>query len=154
MRGWGWSIAAVLLINAPPALAREPISLPIATGLWINSPEKCATVRNGYIFDGARWGAVYYYGPNGSLGPVADVETIGRTTPRRDGFTEMQLGEAGGVGYFRVRSLGPNRMILRTGAPGPDGIQVMDDTLTRCAFSTLPPKMRAAIKKFSPALAR
>lgn len=154
MRGSGLSLAVVLLLNAPAAFAREKIGLPIATGLWIKAPDKCATVRNGYIFDGARWGIVYYYGPNGSLGPVADVEPIERTTPRRDGFTEMLFGEPESEGYFHVRSLGPSRMILRIGVPGPEGTEAIDETLTRCSFATLPPKMRAAIKKLSPALAK
>ncbi len=154
MRGWKLSLAAVLLLNASPSLAQNPISLPIAQGLWINAASKCATVTNGYIFDGTRWGAVYYYGPNGSMGPVAELETIGRTTLRKDGFTNMQLGETEGVGYFHVKSLAPGRMILRTGAPGPEGIQVMDDTLMRCSFGVLSPKMKAAIKRFAPGLAK
>lgn len=154
MRRWRLSLAAVLLFSAPPALAQKPISLPIAKGLWINAASKCATVTNGYLFDGARWGAIYYYGPNGSMGPVAELESIGRTTALKNGFTNMQLGETEGVGYFHVKSLAPDRMILRTGAPSPEGIQVMDDTLVRCGFATLSPKMKTALKRIAPALAR
>ena len=153
MRGLEWSLAAVLLLNASPSLAQKPISLPIAQGLWINAASKCATVTNGYLFDGARWGAVYYYGPNGSMGPVAELEKIGRTTLRKDGFTDMQLGETEGAGYFHVKSLAPGRMTLRTGAPSPEGIQVMDDTLTRCTFASLSPKMKVALKRLAPTLA-
>lgn len=153
MHGWKLSLAAVLLLGAPPALAQKPISLPIAKGLWIRAIDKCATVGSGYLFDGARWGAIYYYGPNGSMGPVAELEPIGRTTALKNGFTNMQLGETEGVGYFHVKSLAPDRMILRTGAPSPEGIQVMDDTLMRCAFATLSPKMKAAIKRLAPTLA-
>ena len=154
MRGLGLSFAAVLLLNAPPAWAQPKISLPIAQGLWINAAGPCASATNGYIFDGARWGAVYYYEPNASMGPVAELENIGRTTVLKDGFTNMQLGETEGVGYFHVKSLAPSRMMLRTGAPSPEGIQVMDDTLVRCAFSTLSPKMKVAIRKVAPALAK
>lgn len=153
MHGLKWLVAAALLLNASPSLAQKPISLPIAPGLWINAASKCATVTNGYLFDGARWGAIYYYGPNGSMGPVADLETIGRTTALRNGFTNMQLGETEGVGYFHVKPLAPGRMILRTGAPSPDGIQVMDDTLMRCTFASLSPKMKSAIKRLAPTLA-
>ena len=154
MRRLRLSFAAVLLLNAPPALAQTKISLPIAQGLWINASGKCASATNGYVFDGARWGAVYYYGPNASMGPVAELEKIGRTTALKDGFIDMQLGETEGVGYFNVKSMSPDRMVLRTGAPSPEGIQVMDDTLVRCAFVTLSPKMKAAIKKIAPALAK
>lgn len=153
MRGLGLSFAAVLFL-APPALAQPKVVLPIAQGLWVNVTGKCANVTNGYIYDGARWGAVYYYGPNASMGPVAELEKIGRATPLKNGFTNMQLGETEGVGYFHVKSLPSNRMILRTGAPGPDGIQVMDDMLVRCGFAALSPKMQAAIKRFAPALAK
>ena len=153
MRGWEWSLAAALLLSASAVSAQTPISLPIAQGLWISAASKCATVTNGYLFDGARWGAIYYYGPNGSMGPVAELETIGSTTLGKDGFTNMQLGETEGVGYFHVKSLAPGRMILRTGAPGPEGIQVMDDTLMRCPFASLSPKMKVALKRFAPVLA-
>ena len=153
MRGLGLSFA-VMLFLAPPALAQPKAALPIAQGLWVNATGKCANVTNGYVYDGARWGAVYYYGPNASMGPVAELEKIGRATPLKDGFINMQLGETEGVGYFHVKSLAPDRMILRTGAPGPDGIQVMDDTLVRCGFAALSPKMQAAIKRFVPALAK
>lgn len=154
MRGLGLSLAVVLLLNAQPVLAQKQISLPIAQGLWVNAPGNCATASNGYLYDGARWGAVYYYGPNGSMGPVAELEKIGHTMPLNDGFTNMQLGETEGVGYFHVKSLGADRMIVRIGALGPEGIQVMDETMVRCSFATLSPKMRAAIKRFAPTLAR
>jgi hypothetical protein len=153
MHGLKWLLAAALLLNASPSLAQKPTSLPIAQGLWINAAGKCATVTNGYLFDGARWGAVYYYGPNGSMGPVAELEKIGRATLRKDGFTNMQLGETEGAGYFHVKSLAPGRMILRTGAPSPEGIQVMDDTLMLCTFASLSPKMKVALKRLAPALA-
>lgn len=153
MRGLTLSLAAGLLLNASPSLAQKPISLPIAPGLWINAASKCATVTNGYLFDGARWGAIYYYGPNGSMGPIAELEKIGRTTLRKDGFTDMLLGDTEGAGYFHVKSLAPGRMILRTGAPGPEGIQVIDDALMRCPFASLSPKMKVALKRFAPALA-
>lgn len=153
MRGLTLSLAVGLWLNVSPSLAQNPVSLPIAQGLWISAGSKCATVTNGYLFDGARWGAIYYYGPNASRGPVAELETIGRAALRKDGFTNMQLGGSEGVGYFHVKPLAPGRMILRTGAPSPEGVQVMDDTLMRCTFASLSPKMKAAIKQFAPTLA-
>lgn len=153
MRGWEWSLAAALLLSASAVSAQTPISLPIAQGLWINAASKCATVANGYLFDGARWGAIYYYGPNGSMGPIAELEKIGRTALRKDGFTDMQLGDTESAGYFHVKSLAPGRMMLRTGAPAPEGIQVIDDTLVRCPFASLSPKMKVALKRFAPVLA-
>ena len=147
----GWILALATIAGSVPATA-QTISMPIDRGFWINATDKCALVTNGYAYDGKRWGAVYYYGPKASLGPVAELEAIGRTTPLKDGFTNMQLGPTEGVGYFHVKSLSPDRMTLRTGAPGPEGIQVMDDTLIRCNFATLSPKMQAAMRRFVPAL--
>ena len=152
MRGLGLSLAAALFL-APPVLAQPKISLPIAKGFWINATDKCAAATNGYAFDGARWGAVYFYGPKGSMGPAVELEAITQTRVVPGGFTNMQFGGYDGVGYFHVKSLGPNRMTLRTGAPGPDGVQVMDDILMRCELGTLSPKMQAALRKSAPGVA-
>lgn len=152
MRGWGLSLVAALVL-ASPALAQAKISLPIAKGFWIAATGKCPAATNGYAFDGTRWGAIYFYGPKGSMGPAVELEAITQTRLVPGGFTNMQFGGYDGVGYFHVKSLGPNRMILRTGAPGPEGIQVMDDTLVRCELGTLSPKMQAALKKSAPGVA-
>lgn len=154
MRRSGLLLAAALWLTAPVVWGQAPISLPIAKGLWVGAASPCATVSNGYVFDGTRWGAIYFYGPNGSMGPAVELEKIGRTTALKNGFTNMQLGETEGVGYFHVKSLTPNRMVLRTGAPSPEGIQVMDDTLVRCGFATLSPKMKTALKRIAPVLAK
>ena len=146
-----WILAVVAVASSMP-VAAQTIALPIDKGFWINTTDKCESVTNGYAYDGKRWGTVYYYGPNATMGPVAELEAIGRTTARSDGFTVMQLGPTEGVGYFHVKSLAPDRMVLRTGAPGPDGIQVMDDTLTRCNFAALSPKMQSAMRRFVPML--
>lgn len=147
----GWILALAVMASSGP-VAAQTISMPIDRGFWINATDKCGAATNGYAYDGKRWGAVYYYGPQASLGPIAEMEAIGRTTALKDGFTNMQLGPTGGVGYFHVKSLAPDRMTLRTGAPGPEGIQVMDDTLIRCNFALLSPKMQSAMRRFVPAL--
>jgi hypothetical protein len=152
MHGLKLSFAALLLMQAPTALAQKPVALPIAKGFWIAAPAKCATATNGYAFDGNRWGAIYFYGPKGSMGPTVELEPITQTRAIAGGFTHMQFGGYDGIGYFHVKSLGPDRMMLRTGAPSPDGIQVMDDTLVRCRFSTLSPRMQAALKRAAPAI--
>ena len=149
MRGW---ILALAAMAGSSTAAAQTIAMPIDKGFWINATGTCASVTNGYAFDGKRWGAVYYYGPNASMGPVVELEAIGRTTVLKNGFTNMQLGPTEGVGYFHVKSLSPDRMMLRTGAPGPEGIQVMDDVLIRCNFASLSPKMQSAMRRFVPAL--
>jgi len=151
MRGWIWALAAIA--GSMSAMAAPAIDMPVAKGFWINATEKCGTATNGYAFDGAGWGAVYFYGPGGSMGPAVELDAITQTRPVEGGFTYMQFGGYDGVGYFQVRSLGADRMILRTGAPAPEGIQVMDDTLVRCDMAALSPKMQAALRRAVPALA-
>lgn len=149
----GWILALAVIASSAPAGAAQAIKMPIAKGLWIAATEKCATATNGYAFDGARWGAVYFYGPKGSMGPAVELEPITQTRLVAGGFTYMQFGGYDGVGYFQVKPLGPNRMTFRTGAPGPEGVQVMDDILVRCDLAATSPKMQAALKRSVPALA-
>ena len=149
MRGW---ILALAVIGSVPSSAQPAVKLPIASGFWTNDTEKCATVHHGYVFDGARWGALYYYGPNGSMGPAAELEAITQARTVKDGFTQMQFGGYDGAGYFRIKPLGTDRALYRVGAPFQDEIQETDETLIRCDFKALSPKMQAAIRRFAPAL--
>ena len=145
-------MVALMIASSAPAVAAQAIKMPIAKGLWIAATEKCATATNGYAFDGSRWGAIYFYGPKGSMGPAVELEPITQTRIVAGGFTYMQFGGYDGVGYFQVKSLGPDRMMFRTGAPGPEGVQVMDDILIRCDLAATSPKMQAALRKSVPAL--
>jgi hypothetical protein len=149
----GWILALAVIASSAPAVAAQAIKMPIAKGLWIAATAKCATATNGYAFDGARWGAIYFYGLKASMGPAVELEPITQTRSVTGGFTYMQFGGYDGVGYFQVKSLGPNRMMFRTGAPGPEGVQLMDDILVRCDLGATSPKMQAALKRSVPALA-
>lgn len=147
-----WILALAAIASSAPAVAAPAIQMPIARGLWVAVTDKCATATNGYVFDGTRWGAIYFYGPKASMGPAVELESITQTRTVAGGFTYMQFGGYDGVGYFQVKSLGPNRMMFRTGAPGPEGVQVMDDILVRCDPAATSPKMQAALKRSVPAL--
>ncbi len=152
MRGWTIMLAAAA--TSVPAMAQPAIKLPIAPGFWTNDNQKCATVRYGYIFDGKRWGSVYYYGPTGNLGPMAELRAITQTRPVAGGFTQMQFGGFDGAGYFRVKATGADRALYRVGAPFREEMQVMDETLIRCSYQAMSPKMKAAMRRFAPALAK
>ena len=153
MRGWVLALAMIASSTAAAAQPSKPvIKLPIAKGFWIDGASKCAAATYGYGFDGGRWGAIYFYGPKSNLGPAAELQPITQTRPVAGGFTNMQFGGYDGAGYFHVKSLAPNRMTLRTGAPGPEGIQVIDETLVRCDLATLSPKMQAGLKKSAPSV--
>ena len=87
------------------------------------------------------------------MGPAAELEPITQARAVAGGFTQMQFGGHDGAGYFRIKLLGLDRALYRVGAPFQDEIQESDETLIRCDFRTLSPKMQAAIRRFAPALA-
>lgn len=136
-----------------PAAAQPAASLPVPKGFWILSTDRCATASHDQAYDGARWGQIYYYGEGGTLGPVGEMERIVKTTALRDEFTDLTFPDAGGLGYFRIKSLGGDRAIWRVGAPSRDRFEILDDTLVRCDFTTLSPKMQKAVRQFAPLLA-
>ncbi|MFZ5726682.1 MAG: hypothetical protein ACOY4C_09720 [Pseudomonadota bacterium] len=152
MRGWIMALAAIA--GSAPAMAQPAIKLPIAAGFWTNDDQRCASARYGYIFDGKRWGSVYYYGPSGNLGPVAELQQITQTRAVEDGFTQMQFGGYDGAGYFRVKPTGVDRALYRVGVPFREDIQVSDEALIRCPYQAMSPKMKAAMRRFAPALAK
>lgn len=152
MRGWILALAAMTC--STQAMAQAAIELPIAKGFWTNDNQKCATVRYGYLFDGENWGSVYYYGPNGNMGPAAELRPITQTRIVGDGFTQMQFGGFDGASYFRVKSTGADRALYRVGLPFRETIQVTNEPLIRCSYQALSPKMKTAIRRFAPALAK
>ena len=95
MRGW---ILALAMAAGSAPVAAQGIKLPVAPGFWTNDTEKCTAVHHGYVFDGKRWGALYYYGPNGSMGPAAELEPITQARAVAGGFTQMQFGGHDGAG--------------------------------------------------------
>ena len=150
----GWIIVMAVLASSAPAMAQSAIKLPIAAGFWTNDNQKCATARYGYIFDCKRWGSVYYYGPTGNLGPAAELQSITQTRTVAGGFTQMQFGGYDGAGYSRIKATGPDRALYRVGAPFREEIQVSDEPLIRCSYQAMSPKMKAAMRRFAPALAK
>ncbi|QCB54487.1 hypothetical protein E5675_08605 [Sphingopyxis sp. PAMC25046] len=148
-----WILALAAMASSAPAAA-QTIAMPIDRGFWTNDTEKCATVHHGYVFDGKRWGALYYYGPGGSMGPAAELEPITQTRATADGFTQMQFGGYDGAGYFRIKPTDPGRALYRVGAPFRDEIQQTDESLIRCSLASLSPKMKAAMKRFAPAVVK
>lgn len=149
MRAIIMAIAAALAVQAQ---AQQPISMPIAKGFWTNMGQNCASTHYGYVYDGKRWGALYYYGPNGSMGPAAELQPITQTRKVDGGFTQMQFGGYDGAGYFRMKSLDANRAVYRVGAPFREEIQEGDEQLIRCSYASLSAKMKTAIRKHAPGL--
>lgn len=153
MRRWILALAA-MAGYVPGVAGAAAIELPIVPGFWTNDTEKCASVHHGYVFDGLRWGALYYYGPGGTMGPAVELEPITQARAVADGFTQMQFGSYDGAGYFRIKPAGVDRALYRVGAPFRDEIQETDETLIRCSLASLSPKMKAAMQRFAPAVVK
>ena len=146
----GWILGLAVIAGSVPAMA-QTINMPIAKGFRIKVTDYCGTATRGYAYDGKRWGAIYFYGPNANMGPAVELEPITQTRLVAGGFTQLQFGGYDGVGHFQFRSLSPNRMALRTGAPAPDGVQVRDEILVRCNLGATWPRMQLALKRSVPA---
>lgn len=146
-------ILAIALALAASAPAQQVVSLPIAKGFWTDNGQNCAKTQYGYVFDGRRWGALYFYGPNGSMGPAAELEPITQTRAVGGGFTQMQFGGYDGAGYFRLKSVDATRATYRVGAPHQGEVQETEEALKLCNFASLSPRMKAAIRQHAPGLA-
>lgn len=118
---------ALAVAAAGPAQAQQAVSLPIAKGFWTSMSQNCAKTYYGYVYDGKRWGALYFYGPNGSMGPSAELEPITQTRAAPGGFTQMPFGGYDGAGYFRLKSIDAAHALYRVGAPFREEIQESDE---------------------------
>jgi hypothetical protein len=136
--------------RAPAGTQAGTISLPIGKGFWTTSGQACGQTRYGYVFDGQRWGSFYFYGPNGSLGPAAELQPITATRGVAGGFTQMQFGGSDGAGHMRLKAISADRALYRVGAPFRDGIQETDEQLVRCAFGSLSQKMQMGLRRLAP----
>jgi hypothetical protein len=145
-------LIATAIISATSVQAQQPITLPIAKGFWTNLDQNCSKTHYGYVFDGKRWGALYFYGPNGSMGPAAELEPITQTRGGEGGFTQMQFGGYDGAGYFRIKSDDATHATYRVGAPHREEIQQTDEPLKLCSYASLSNKMKVAIRQHAPGL--
>ncbi len=156
-QGWrtGLRCSAALLIACPavavgaqapkPVKAGAPaaVALPIARGFWTDGSQPCARATHGYVFDGGRWGALYFYGPNGSLGPAAELQSIVRTSSLAGGVTQMQFDNGA---RMRLSAAGADRAVYEAG----EGDRALKEQLSRCSFASLSPRMQAALRKVAP----
>ena len=53
-----------------------------------------------------------------------------------------------------LHATGTDRALYRVGAPFREDIQVSDEALIRCPYQAMSPKMKAAMRRFAPALAK
>ncbi|RYG96117.1 MAG: hypothetical protein EON58_12740 [Alphaproteobacteria bacterium] len=138
-RSW---IAAALGIGAlaqPVSSLEAAVQLPIAQGVWVKTATSCASATNVYVHKGNRFGSVYFYGPNHSMGPADETELVVSTSRGKDGYTTINEGpiEVGarlkGQASVRAYSL----------SQGPQ----WTETVRLCPAATLSSKLRGALMR-------
>lgn len=84
------ALASGAMIQPNPAFAAA--RLPIAEGVWVKTATACAAATNVYVYKGNRFGSVYFYGPNQTMGPANETELIRAVIPGKNGYTTINEG--------------------------------------------------------------
>lgn len=92
--GWCKQIAACAVITqlSMTAASAVPPKLPITQGVWVKSDTACKTAYIAHIYNGSRFGTVYLYGPNQTMGPSNETEVITHIGRGKNGFTIINDG--------------------------------------------------------------
>ena len=106
-------------------------------GVWVktDTPSKTAVIT--HVFASGRYGNVYFYGPDHSVGPSNETEPVTHTSAGKNGFTLANDGpiegaaRANGQAVVRAYSLS-------------QGEQWWEDVRI-CPASTLSTKMKSAL---------
>src|SRR4051812_47932357 len=85
-------LAAILLASTGTTADAQPPRLPIAEGVWVKMATACSAATNVFVYAGNRFGSVYFYGPNQSMGPSNETEVLARVGRGKDGFTVVNEG--------------------------------------------------------------
>jgi len=153
MRGLGLLFVAGTCMIAAPAMAQPEISMPIPRGLWTAAIEPCHNTTHLNVYDGKRWGSVYYLDDDNDEGARAAFENIVETRAAPLDFTEMRFGFSGAASYIHIEPFRSDGMIYRTGGPTEQGFVVKDEVLYLCDYSKLSRKMQKAVKAHAPEFA-
>lgn len=116
--------------------AQSSARLPIPEGVFVDVATQCAAASNVYAYGGGRFGNIYFFGPNQSMGPSDEAEPVTEASAGRNGYTAVNGGP------IEVKVLTGGRIAVRafSNAEG----QVWLYTMRACAPETLSPRMRAA----------
>ena len=121
---------------ASPAIA-QPARLPIAEGVWVKTSTNCAAATNVYVYKGNRFGSVYFYGPNQSMGPSNETESLTHVGRGENGFTVINDGPI----EVAARPKGQAAVRAYSLSQGPQ----WTETVRLCAKEALSQKLRSAL---------
>lgn len=133
-------VGAALLVTIAPAAQAQGVRLPIAEGVWVPVATPCGTATNIFAYGGGRFGSVYFYGPNYSMGPADETEKLTHVGRGKNGFTTVNDGplevaaRPNGQAVVRAYSLSQNAA-------------AWTENVRLCPAATLPAKTRAALAR-------
>lgn len=127
----------VLAVLASPAVHAQSSRLPLSQGVWVKTDTQCGAAVIAYVHSGSRFGSVYFYGPNHSMGPANETEVVAHVTPGKNGFSVVNDGP------IEVASK-PNGQAIVRAVSLSEGLQ-WSETVRLCAPTSLSGKFRAAL---------
>lgn len=130
-------VSCCLALTAP-AIGLS-LKLPIAEGVWVKTDTKCNQAFIAHVYEAGRFGTVYFYGPNQSMGPANETELLSRVSKGQNGFTVVNEGP------LEVIALPNGQASVRAYSPS-QGVQWVDQ-VRLCPAPSLSPKMRSALSR-------
>lgn len=131
------AILTSILVCSPTQA--QTVRLPISEGVWVKTDTQCRSAFLVRIYSAGRFGDVYFYGPNQSMGPANETEVLTRTGRGANGFTIVNDGP------LEV-SARPNGQAVVRAVSLSEGVQ-WSEPMRLCAPATLSTKMRAALNR-------
>jgi hypothetical protein len=133
----GWTICAATGAAAVAAQSRP--GLPIPQGIYVEDAMACAAATRVRVYDGNRFGDVYFYGPGQTMGPADEREVLTHVGQGEDGYTMVNDGP------LEVKALGGGRVSMRAFSPSQG--EAWRETARLCQPDSLPARMRAALAR-------
>ncbi|WP_157083067.1 hypothetical protein [Novosphingobium lentum] len=134
--------SALLLVamgtSASPVSA-QVARLPIADGIWVKAETACGTAAIAYVKRAGRFGSVYFYGPNQSMGPANETEVVSHVGRGENGFSVINDGP------IEVAARPNGRAVVRAFSLS-EGVQ-WTENIRLCAPTTLSAKLRAGLAR-------
>ena len=127
------------LLSSIPAAAEAPAALPIARGVWVKSDTPCNVATIAHVYSNDRFGSVYFYGPNQSMGPANETEPIVNVGRGQNGFSIVNEGP------LEVAARPNGQAIVRAFSLS-QGVQ-WTETVRLCSPEMLSPKMHAGLTR-------
>jgi hypothetical protein len=111
--------------------------MPLAQGVWVKTDTQCGAAVIAYVYSGSRFGSIYFYGPNHSMGPANETEIVAHVAPGKDGFSIINDGP------IEVASK-PNGQAIVRAVSLSEGVQ-WSETVRLCEPTSLSGNLRAAL---------